>query len=169
MMKLLIILIVFIVCVTAAYGLAMQGRASMQLGFSMHNAVALDDGFASAGNNSIVALIAVTDAQHNAQYDANVDGDSVLLGASQASGRFILIFTNANHGDIASKPPVPSTKYFGNVKVTVPGSSKTHVRLEYNDIDIVSRLFWGSGFHSLVIRNIGSVLEPKIVMGVYDQ
>lgn len=55
---------------------------------------------------------------------------------------------------------------FGQYSNAWQGTARNYVRLDYTDsgIDIANRVRWGSGYHQVLVKNIGNSTNPKIYM-----
>ena len=60
------------------------------------------------------------------------------------------------------------TTSFGSYGDEFKGTARNYVRLDYNGVNISNNARWGSGFHRILVKNIGSSKDPEIVFEVLE-
>lgn len=94
----------------------------------------------------------------NTIYSSSSYNIAMIQGESE--NRFIIFFARGNHTDAEEKSVTAAdAKYLpktvGNISSQIPVPEMIYLRLEYPDIDIISKSRWSQGLSSLLIKNAG--------------
>ena len=120
------------------------------------------DNYAGSESDDITVALASSDTE-------NAYTDNGIFVSSNPF-RYFLIVSNSGK-NVLDEIDVFSadTSYYGNYNLTERGgTARNYVRTDYSGIDIVNRTRWGSGFHKILVKNIGTAKEPKITIQVIE-
>ncbi len=87
-----------------------------------------------------------------------------------SSDRYMLLVSDVTKEELdAYDRFTTDTACFGNYDFDeFKGTARNYVRLDYNNINISNNARWGSGFHKILVKNIGSSKNPKITFEVLE-
>jgi len=126
----------------------------------------------SERSNKVFAMVFAGGEFLNILLNASYSPSAYLLQMSQEhkGNRFLLAFTNGTWRNIDSKAEGAEaakilSKAFGTLAFSTPSSFPLFIRLEYDSIDLYSRIRFVSAT-KLLIKNVGSINRPNITMSV---
>ncbi len=123
--------------------------------------------FGGEGTVSILYDITGTDISGNNYIGVANSDITVALLASPQSYMLLIADIGVDVLDVYNEFS-EETIYFGTYDDVAPGTARNYVRLDYNDVDVVSRIRWGSGFHKILVRNVGDSINPQIELEVLE-
>lgn len=119
-------------------------------------------GFVSAQDSSVTLSIVSSGTAVSAANTTGYSATEYMLQLTQATdnNRFLIAFTNATNQTIINKLGLLGSKKilskaFGDLPAKMPESFFVFLRLEYDDVDIISRTRWSANPFQLIIRNEG--------------
>ena len=166
----LIIILIFIVntsSIEASPGFSDTGN-SVTMNFAFHIGSSKDDdiityydNYVSSHDDNVVLALVFADSVFGTQINSSYSANDYIIRMRQPSddNRFLIVFTTGSNQTIADKVDKISngvlSKTFGSLTAKKPGTISTFMRLEYTDIDLISRVRWAKGENELVIKNEG--------------
>lgn len=174
------ICVILLLTVYVTLSFSADRKATMNLAYHIGSSKS-DDSIVSSGNyisteeGSIVLGIA---SSGNAPSTSNVTGysaDDYLISMDQSLGsnRFLIVFTNGTSSNIRDKMNLLGDKRilpkaFGILSYAVPENFPLFLKLQYDDVDIITKTRWVVGAREIIVKNEGKNSQgvPKISIRV---
>lgn len=161
----------------AVYGRTATMNLAYHIGDSKNNdGIFYSSNYISSEDNGIVFGMASSGKNtFSASYNGNYSSSDYLISMDQSleKNMFLIVFTNGTSANIRDKMSLLGdrkipVKLFGFLTYSLPGSFPLFLKLQYNDIDIISKTRWVAGARELVIKNEGRNGQgvPKISIKV---
>ncbi|MBI2076719.1 MAG: hypothetical protein HYT72_05730 [Candidatus Aenigmarchaeota archaeon] len=148
---------------SAAFGLGktVQLNLAFSIGAKDDN-LTVGNGFVSAQDSNVTLSIVSSGTATSAGNITAYSATEYMLQLTQATdnNRFLIAFTNGTNQTIINKLNLLGSKKilsraFGDLPAKIPESFFVFLRLEYDDVDIISRTRWSANPFQLIIRNEG--------------
>lgn len=159
--------------VFSSYSLSLGRTVQLNLAFSIgtkdDNITVAGDYVSSQDANVVLAIVSSGTTTGTGNVTAYSSTEYLLqLTQSLENNRFLITFTNASNQTIADKLKLLGNKKilpkaFGNFVATATDNVFLFLRAEYDDVDITTRVRWGTAPVQLIIKNIGGS-PPQITV-----
>lgn len=145
----------------ATFGKSVSLNLAFNISGRAADNLANSNDFVAASSSNLVLGITSPNA-FGTRYDVNYSSNEYIIEARNPikEARFFLVFTLGNSGSITSK--IDSLrlygiigKTFGDFNLTAPKQSDIFLRLDYRDVNILSRIYLGPGDRKIEIRSEG--------------
>ncbi|MFH0832701.1 MAG: hypothetical protein V1900_03220 [Candidatus Aenigmatarchaeota archaeon] len=173
--RVFVLIVLILLSSVAIAGFSTFGRSvTMNLAFHIadnksDDIILINDSYVLAEDNgTVLALLSsgTVFGTRNTSYNAS---ENLFEAKQSLDNRFLLVFTSGNNQTILSKlnligeKKIPA-KTLGNLSYYSPSSFPLYLRLDYSDVDIISKLHWPSGAREIIIKNEGKNAQglPKI-------
>jgi hypothetical protein len=139
-----------------AFGRSVTMNFAFHMGNSKNNDTLTYTDHYISSNDAGVVLALVANTAFGTAFSELPDDYMLEMRQPLENNRFFLAFTKGDNQTIENKANISGIipKTFGEL-TKLPTSFPVYLRLEYSNIDIISRIRWGPGSREIIIKNEG--------------